>query len=121
MAGLLDCVVNTNVRVIARDNTGQNTKDTPSPRTEIKNSDPVGNRTRAAGLEGRASTDHATDREISLYYIIDKDNGGPPVESDQFSAQTASFKQHKHFEQQTEMFGEVANGNVNPVFASVIM
>ena len=44
-----------NVRASAEDNT----KDTPNPRTEIKMPDPAGNRTRAAGLEGRDSTDHA--------------------------------------------------------------
>ena len=32
---------------------------TPNPRTEIKIPDPAGNRTWAAGLEGRDSTDHA--------------------------------------------------------------
>ena len=32
----------------------------PNPMTEIKIPDPAGNRTRAAGLEGRDSTDHAT-------------------------------------------------------------
>ena len=36
------------------------TKDTRNPRTEIKILDPAGNRIRAAGLEGRDSTDHAT-------------------------------------------------------------
>ena len=33
---------------------------TSNPRTEIKILDPAGNRTRADGLEGRYSTDHAT-------------------------------------------------------------
>ena len=49
-----------NVRSSAGDNTGHN-KDkghTPNPRREIKIPDPAGNRTRAAGLEGRDSTDH---------------------------------------------------------------
>ena len=32
---------------------------TPNPRTEIKFPDPAGNRSRAAGLEGRDSTNHA--------------------------------------------------------------
>ena len=32
----------------------------PSPKIEIKISDPDGNRTRSTGLEGRDSTDHAT-------------------------------------------------------------
>ena len=49
-----------NVRASAGNNTGQNTKDTPNPRTEIKIPDPAGNQTRAAELEGRESTDHAT-------------------------------------------------------------
>ena len=46
----------------ARDNTGQDTDEghTPNPRTEIKIPDPAGNRTRAAGLEDRDSTDHVT-------------------------------------------------------------
>ena len=51
-----------NARASAEDNIGQN-KDRehiPNPRTEIKIPDPAGNRTRAAGLEGRDSTDHAT-------------------------------------------------------------
>ena len=45
-----------NVRASAGDNTGQNTGKghTPNPRTEIKIPDPAGNRTRAAGLEGRS-------------------------------------------------------------------
>ena len=45
-----------NVRASAEDNTGH----TPNPRTDIKIPDPAGNGTRAAGLEGRDSTDHAT-------------------------------------------------------------
>ena len=51
-----------NVRASAEDNTGQNTDKghTPNPRTKIKIPDPAGNRTRAAVLEGRDSTDHAT-------------------------------------------------------------
>ena len=50
-----------NVRASAEDNTELNTKDTHSiPRTEIQIPDPAGNRTCAAGLEGRDSTDHAT-------------------------------------------------------------
>ena len=62
-----------NVRVFAGDNTGQNTKDTrPSPRIEIKIPDPTGNRTRAAWLEGRDSTNHATATEqkaVCVYEI----------------------------------------------------
>ena len=51
-----------NVRASAEDNTGQNAVKghTPNPRTEIKIPDSTENRTRAAGLEGRDSTDHAT-------------------------------------------------------------
>ena len=51
-----------NVRASARDSTGQNTDKgyTPNPRIGIKIPEPAGNRTRAAGLEGRDSTDHAT-------------------------------------------------------------
>ena len=51
-----------NVRASAEDNTGQNTDKsyTPNPMTGIKIPDPAGNRTRAAGLEGRDFTDHAT-------------------------------------------------------------
>ena len=39
---------------------GTQIKDTPNPSKEIIISDPVGNRTRPAGLKGRDSTDHAT-------------------------------------------------------------
>ena len=51
-----------NVRASSEDNTGENTDKghTPNPRTEIKIHYPAGNRTRAAELEGRDSTDHAT-------------------------------------------------------------
>ena len=51
-----------NVRASDEDSAGQNTDKghTPNPRSEIKMYDPAGNRTRAAGLEGRDSTDHAT-------------------------------------------------------------
>ena len=50
-----------NVRTSAEDNTGQNTDKghTPNPWIRIKIPDPAGNRTRAVGLEGRDSTDHA--------------------------------------------------------------
>ena len=46
----------------AGDNIRQNTDKghTPNPRTEIKIPDPAGNLIRAAKLEGRDSTDHAT-------------------------------------------------------------
>ena len=40
-----------NVRVTSGDNTHKG--QTPSPRIKINISDPAGNRTRAAGLEGR--------------------------------------------------------------------
>ena len=61
-----------NVRAFAEDNTGQNTDKghTSNPRTEIKIPDPAGNRTRAAGLEGRDSTDHATATDKFLVTII---------------------------------------------------
>ena len=51
-----------NVRASAEDNTGQNTDEghTPNLRIDFKILGPAGNRTRAAGLEGRDSTDHAT-------------------------------------------------------------
>ena len=51
-----------NVRASAGDSTGQNTdkEHTSNPRIGIKIPDPAGNRTRAAGVEGRESTDHAT-------------------------------------------------------------
>ena len=51
-----------NIRATAGDNIGQNTDKghTPNPRIEIKIHDPSGNRTRAARLESRDSTDHAT-------------------------------------------------------------
>ena len=51
-----------NVKASAEDNTRYNTDKgyTPSPRTEIKIPHPAGNRIRAAGLEGRDSTDHTT-------------------------------------------------------------
>ena len=45
------------VRASAEDNTDKG--HTPNPRTEIKILDPIGNRTRTVGLEGRDSTDHA--------------------------------------------------------------
>ena len=50
------------VRASAEDSTRQNTDkgDTPNPRIGIKIPDPAGNRTRATGLEGRDSTEHAT-------------------------------------------------------------
>ena len=55
-----------NVRASAEDDIGQNTEKghTPNLRTEIKIPDPAGNRTWAAGLEGRDSTDHATAMDL---------------------------------------------------------
>ena len=54
-----------NVRASAGDNTGQNTDNEHTyPRTEIKITDPAGNPTSAAGLEGRNPTDHATETDI---------------------------------------------------------
>ena len=58
-AGLPESVVST-MSEPPLDNSGQNTKDTPSPRIEIKISDPAGNRTRAAMLKGGDSTGHTT-------------------------------------------------------------
>ena len=51
------------VRASAEDSTGHKGH-TPNPRIGIKIPDPAGNRTRAAGLKVRDSTDHAkaTDR-----------------------------------------------------------
>ena len=40
------------------------TKDTPNPRIGVKIPDPAGNQIRAAGLEGRDSTDHATAMDL---------------------------------------------------------
>ena len=70
------------VRASVEDNTGQNRgkahththTHTPNPRTEIKIPDPAGNRTRAAGLEVRDSTDHtmATDKlnPRNINYVV---------------------------------------------------
>ena len=57
-----------NVRASAEDNTEQNTNKghTPNPRKEVKIPDPAENRTRAAGLEGIDSTDHATATDILI-------------------------------------------------------
>ena len=51
------------VMVSAGDSIRQNTDKghTPNPRIGIKISDPDGNRTKVARLEGRDSTNHATD------------------------------------------------------------
>ena len=51
-----------NVRASAGDNIRQNTDNghMPNPRTEIKIPHPAGNRTRAAGFEGRDSIEHTT-------------------------------------------------------------
>ena len=51
-----------NVRASAGQSTGHDIDKghTPNPRIGIKIPDPAGNRTRAAGLEDRDSTDHAT-------------------------------------------------------------
>ena len=43
---------------------------TPNSRTEIKIPDPAGNRTWAAGLEGRDSTDHATATDKLLLTLL---------------------------------------------------
>ena len=65
-----------NVRASAEGNTGQNTVKghTPNPRTEIKILDPAGNRTRAAVLEGRDSTHHATS---TVYFRIEREKCYP--------------------------------------------
>ena len=59
-----------NVRAYAGDSTAQNTDKghTANPRTEIKIPDAAGNRSRAAGLEGRDSIDHATATD-TIYYV----------------------------------------------------
>ena len=44
----------------------------PSPRLEIKIPDFAGNRTQAAGLEGRDSTDHAKNDVLDSIYCIFK-------------------------------------------------
>ena len=56
------CNRNQNVRVTARNNKGytQHSDKGHTPRIEIKIHGPTGNRTCAAGLEGREFTDHAT-------------------------------------------------------------
>ena len=61
-----------NVRASAEDNTRQNTfkGNTPNPRTEIKTPDPARNRTWAARLEGRDSTDHATATESIIFHCF---------------------------------------------------
>ena len=63
-----------NDRAITRDNAGQNRDErhTPSPTIGIKISEHAGNRTLAAGLEGRDSTDHATatDEYINIYLCV---------------------------------------------------
>ena len=58
-----------NVRVTARDNTGQNTDKghTTSPRIEIKISESAGNWTRASGLEGRDCTDHVATTDSVIF------------------------------------------------------
>ena len=49
---------------------------TASPRIEMKIIDPAGSRTRAAGLEGRDSTEHATATDCVRIFIgyISKDH-----------------------------------------------
>ena len=61
-----------NVRASAEDNTGQNIdkEHAPNTRTEIKSPDPAGNRTRAAGLESRDSTNHATATDEKRKYTL---------------------------------------------------
>ena len=57
-----------NVRASAEDNTDKG--HTPNPRTETKIPDPAETRTRAAGLEDRDSTDHATATDTYRAYSI---------------------------------------------------
>ena len=60
-----------NGRATARDNKGQNTDKTHtlSPRIDIKMYDPARNRIRAVLLEGRSSTDHATERTLLILEV----------------------------------------------------
>ena len=58
-----------NARATAGDNTGQYTKDTPSPRVEIKIPELNGNRIWAAGFEGMDSTKHSTVTE-KFYFVL---------------------------------------------------
>ena len=69
-----------NVRASTEDNIGQNTDKghTPNPRTEIKIPDPAVNRTRAAELKDRDSTDHTTATGYVEYRVLKSlisDNG----------------------------------------------
>ena len=59
-----------NVKTSAGDSTEQNTDKghRPNPRIGIKIADPAGNRTRAAGLNGRDSSDHATATDMKFSY-----------------------------------------------------
>ena len=71
--GLPEICGQQNVKATARDNTGQNTKDMPSTKIEIKTPDPTKTQSQAARLECRDSTDHITAADISteayLYYF----------------------------------------------------
>ena len=60
------------VRASVGDSTGQNTDKghTPNPRIGIKIPGPTWTRTRAAGLEGRDSTDHATATDRFKYTVL---------------------------------------------------
>ena len=60
-----------NVRASAGNNTGQNTDKGHILNlcTEIKIPDTAGNRTRAAGLEDRVSTDHATATDMMKFNL----------------------------------------------------
>ena len=59
-----------NIRAIVGDNTVQNTKGhMPSPKIGIKIPDPAGYRTRAADLESRDPTDHATATGLMIIII----------------------------------------------------
>ena len=56
------------VRAIAGHNTDK--VHTPSPRREIKISDPGGNVTQAAGLGSRDSTDHPTATDYKFFFRL---------------------------------------------------
>ena len=91
-----------NGRASAEDNTGQNTDKghTPNPRTEIKIPDPAVNRTGAAGLKGRDSTDHATATDNLEYAVLKSYNssnkyGNFKIQQNSFpvSTQCQSYRQ----------------------------
>ena len=68
-----------NVRAFAEDNTRQHTKDRPNPRIGVEIPDPAGNRTRASGLEGRDSTDHATATDYQCLFSSTFSRASPEI------------------------------------------